>query len=195
MALTSKQRRLLTPKQRHLCTEIEDIPSILDMDHWNILNFKAGERTFYLEHTKDRLIRGHVIAMYTLIDHLLTTAIWKQYFYDIRNKTFPELWRLKQFRTFNHYLMEETSLLKKLSLVDAIRKVPKEVSSAISRINDVRNALAHTLFPEKRRRYFPHKKVMYDGADILSKNGVEKFDQDFRLVLGYLFRRAFGKKL
>ena len=76
-----------------------------------------------------------------------------------------------------------------------LRKVPKQMSSAISRINDVRNALAHTLFPEKRRRYFAHKKAMYDGADIFSKDGVEKFDQDFRLVLAYLYRRAFGKKL
>ena len=76
-----------------------------------------------------------------------------------------------------------------------LRKVPKQMSSAISRINDVRNALAHTLFPEKRRRYWVHKKVMYDGSDIFSKDGIEKFMQDYDLVQAYLYRRAFGKKL
>jgi hypothetical protein len=40
--------------------------------------------------------------------------------------------QMKQFKTFNHYLMEETFLLKKLSLVDAIRKVPKQEYRAIT---------------------------------------------------------------
>jgi hypothetical protein len=188
----------LTPKQRRLRKEIEDIASIIDMDHWNIKNIKASNRTSSLEMTKDKLIRGHVIVMYTLVDQLLSTAILRYYFPSRppwRDKTFSQLWRIKQFRTFNHYLMEETSLLKKLSLVHAIRKVPKEVATAISRINDVRNALAHTLFPGERRRYWAHKKVMYDGADIFSKDGVEKFEQDHNFVLAYLYRRAFGKKL
>jgi len=129
----------LTPKQRRLRKEIEDIASILDTDHWNILDYKAKDRTFWLELTKDKLIRGHVIVMYTLVDQLLTSAIWRYYF-PARppwvHKTFTQLWRMKQFRTFNHYLMDEIYLMKKLALVNAIRKVPKEVHSAISRINE-----------------------------------------------------------
>ena len=111
--------------------------------------------------TKDKLIRGHVVYLYTLIDQLLTAAIWSYYFpAEPRraDRTFPQLWRMKRFRTFNHYLMEETFLQKKkLSLVHAIRKVPKNVFSAISRINDLRNDLAHGFFPEQRRRYRAEK--------------------------------------
>jgi hypothetical protein len=62
------------------------------------------------------------------------------------------------------------------------------------RINDVRNALAHGLYPEERRRYWAHKKVMYDGADIFSKDGVEKFTKEVDLVFKYLYKRAFGTK-
>jgi len=36
---------------------------------------------------------------------------------------------------------------------------------------------------------------MYDGADIFSKDGIEKFMHDFDLVQAYLYRRTFGKKL
>ena len=64
----------------------------------------------------------------------IVNTIWSYYFPETRwvDRTFPQLWRMKQFKTFNHYLMEETFLLKKLSLVDAIRKVPKQEYRAIT---------------------------------------------------------------
>ena len=88
--------------------------------------------------------------------------------------------------------MDETHLLKKLSLVRAIGAVPKEISSAISRINDIRNDLAHGLFPENRRRYAGKKKVLYDGVHLFSVEGVSKFHDDFRLAADHLSKRAFG---
>src|SRR5262249_5642471 len=121
-------------------------------------------------------------------------SIWAYYFYDITDKTYAQLWRTKQFRTFNHSLMEETFLLKKLSLVNVKRKVPEQVDKAIHRINDVRNDLAHGFFPEERRRYRKQRKVMYAGDDIFSKDGLEKFNKDVVLVADYLHRRAFGKR-
>jgi hypothetical protein len=42
--------------------------------------------------------------------------------------------------------MDEMYLLKKLSVVEAIKDVPSEISKAIKRINDVRNDLAHSFF-------------------------------------------------
>ena len=41
--------RPLTPKQRHLKHEIEEIASIISMDHWNILDYEQESRTTYLE--------------------------------------------------------------------------------------------------------------------------------------------------
>lgn len=197
MALTPEQRRLLTPKQRRLCTEIEDIASMVDTDHWKILDYKPSARTSRLEVAKNRLIRGHVIAMYTFVDQLLTLAIWRYYFYESsKKKPLTQRWRMKKFRTF-HHLMEATSLQRKLDIVRAIRNVPGHVVDAIYRINGVRNALAHLFYPEKGQKYWKHKKVMYGGkvdkADIFSKEGVEKFEQDCERVEAHLWRRAFGK--
>ena len=86
--------------------------------------------------------------------------------------------------------MDETFLLKKLTLVEAIRNVPTDVSSAIKRINDVRNALAHSLFPENRRRYMMSgKKVMYSGNHLFTLEGIEKLNQDCGIAECWLERQ------
>jgi hypothetical protein len=142
------------------------------MDVWNIEGYKqpALDRKVLLRIMKDKLVRSHVIIKYTYIDELLTDIICNYYFHlqSRKNTTYRALWRTKRFRTFVHYLMDETFLLKKLLLVEAINNVPTDVSNAIKRINDVRNALAHSFFPENRRRYMKDKKVLYSGKYLLS---------------------------
>jgi len=91
-----------------------------------------------------------------------------------------------------HYLMDETFVLKKLAVVQAIMDVPKQVSSAVKRINDARNAVAHSLFPEQRRRYAEHKKLLYEQADLFSKEGVAKFEIDYETAAVYLMEKSFG---
>jgi hypothetical protein len=77
---TERQRDRLTPKQQRLRREIEDIASIMAMDHWNILNYDAEARTTRLELAKNRLVRGDIIIKYTLIDEFLTVIIIRFYF-------------------------------------------------------------------------------------------------------------------
>jgi hypothetical protein len=88
--------------------------------------------------------------------------------------------------------MDETFLLKKLATVEAIIRVPKDVSSAIKQINDLRNAIAHSFFPENRRRYIADKKVLYRGSDIFSRQGVEKFQNDYETARAFLAPKVFG---
>jgi hypothetical protein len=89
--------------------------------------------------------------------------------------------------------MDETFVLKKLSVVEAIKKVPTEVSNAIRRINDIRNALAHSLFPENRRRYVIEKKVTCNGLDLFSLKGIEKFREDCATAEIWLHKATFGR--
>ncbi|MGA2842240.1 MAG: hypothetical protein ABSG18_19095 [Steroidobacteraceae bacterium] len=88
--------------------------------------------------------------------------------------------------------MDETFLPKKLSMVAAIKKVPTNVSSSIMRINDVRNALAHSLIPQNRRRYWAEKKVTYRAVPLFSCEGVLKFHEDYDIVHDYFWKRVFG---
>jgi hypothetical protein len=86
--------------------------------------------------------------------------------------------------------MDETFLLKKLAMVEAIEKVPTDVSNCIKRINDVRNALARSLFPLNRRRYKTENKVTYKGVDIFSHAGVLKLHEE--IVEKYLWTKVWG---
>ena len=96
------------------------------------------------------------------------------------------------FRNFVHYIVDEMYLLPKLRVVDAIKKVPSDVRANIDRINALRNALAHSLFPENRRQYKEYHKVIYRGTDIFSKAGIEKFEDDFDVAHQYILKRARG---
>jgi hypothetical protein len=78
-------------------------------------------------------------------------------------------------------------LLKKMSLVHAINPLPADVRKAIRKINDVRNALAHSFFPENRKEYRKHKgKVPYGGKDIWTLEGLKKVVSDYRTASKYL---------
>jgi hypothetical protein len=184
----------LTRTEKRLRAEVEEIAAAVRMDVWNIEGYKQPpfDRKSLLRIMKDKLVRSHVILKYTYIDELLTDIICDYYFYldSKKNTTYKTMWGKKRFRVFVHYLMDETFLLKKLSLVEAIKKVPADVSSAIKRINDVRNALAHSLFPENRRRYMRDKKVLYSGKHLLSLDGIEAFNQDCGVAERWLGRKG-----
>jgi len=184
-------KRLLAARAE-LIAEIEAIASIVHMDHWNILSYAHDSRTTCLEIIKNKLVRSEVIFKFALIDELLSVIVCHHYFRKPRKAaTFRQLWKTKEFRIFNHHILDEIYLLPKMRLVHAIRSLPPNVRNNIERINALRNALAHNFFPENLRQYKDHRKVIYRGADIYTKQGLEKFDEDFKLVSEFLVDRAF----
>ena len=142
---------------------------------------------------KDKLIRSYIIYQYTFIDEYLTDIICNFYFHRPKEPHYSKLWKTKRFRIFVHSLMDETFLLKKLTVVEAINDVPVEVSNAIKRINDIRNAMAHSLFPENRRRYMTAKTVGYRGSHLFSLEGIEKFRDDCATAEIWLHKATFGR--
>ena len=181
----------LTRSERRLQAEVKDIAFLVGVSFWDVEeHYKPRYRKAKLELMKDKLVRAEVIYMYTMIDEFLTDVICDYYFHRPKKEAgYTRLWRNKRFKVFVHYLMDETYVLKKLSMVEAIKKVPIDVSKSIKRINDVRNALAHSLFPHNRRRYMAEKKVTYQGLDIFSRAGVLKLSEDYDIVY-----KCFWKK-
>jgi hypothetical protein len=184
----------LTRAERKLRSEIEAISSAIEMDVWNIDQYKRGPgRAYTLMVMKDRLVRAEVIFRYTLVDEFLTDIICDFYFRRPNKRVgYGALWKTKRFKIFVHYLMDETFLLKKLAMVEAIMTVPKSVSSAIKRINDVRNALAHSFFPENRRRYMADKQVKYRNAPLFTIDGITAFQDDYETARSHFTKRVFG---
>ena len=184
----------LTRTERKLQAEVKDIAFLIDVDFWAVeQHYKPRYRKSKLEVMKDKLVRSEVIFKYTMIDEYLTCVICDYYFQrPKKNVSYQRLWRTKHFKVFVHYLMDETFVQKKLAMVQAIKKVPSSVSSSIMRINDMRNALAHSLFPYNRRRYMAEKKVTYRGVDLFSREGVLKFHEDYEIVEKYFWKKVFG---
>jgi hypothetical protein len=188
-----KQTGALTRAERRLRSEVEAIASAITMDVWNVEHYKPGPlRAHALQEMRDKLVRAEVIFKYTIVDEFLTDVICDRYFHRDKTETYRKLWRTKRFRLFVHYLMDEVFVLKKLAMVEEMITVPRQVSSAVKNINDVRNALAHSLFPENRRRYMVHKKVMYRGANLFSVEGIKTFQNDYEIVREFFAKRVFG---
>jgi hypothetical protein len=82
-----------------------------------------------------------------------------------------------------------------METVHAIRSVPSEVRSTIYRVNALRNALAHSFFPENRKEYRKAGRVLYLEKDIRSPDGLHTFILDCEPSTSYLARRAYGKWL
>jgi hypothetical protein len=185
----------LTRKQKNLQSEIKKIAATINTDFWDIERYDPKDRSLRLEIMKDKLIRSEIVSKYTVIDEYLTNIVCNYYFRRgpmAKRATYRRLWKTKRFRIFVHYLMDEIYLIKKMGLVDAIEPIPRKVKSAIYRVNDARNALAHSLFPQNLRRYMVEKKVTYNGTHLFTTNGLKKFLEDWVVIRDHLEIRLFG---
>jgi hypothetical protein len=80
-----------------------------------------------------------------------------------------------------------------MEMVHAIKPLPSDVIKAVRKINAVRNAFAHSLFPENRKEHRKNKKVLYSDKDIRTDEGLRNFLADCRVAFTYLERR-FARK-
>ena len=176
----------VTSKQRRLVVEIKSLLADQMLDPDVILAEAEPEaRTTYLELAKLQLIRGAVILKYVLMDELLSAVICWHYFG--RRRSFRKLWKTKRFRFFNYFVLERLYLLQKLDLVRGVHDIPKWVSSDLSALNDLRNGIAHSFFPENRRRGPEWK-----GSSVFADDGWARFLADMRKLTEF-FRERFWR--
>jgi len=179
-------RDRLTSKQQKLLGELYEIAELTAVDFYQIRDYEPEARTASLELMRNKLVRGHVIMRYALIDEFLGSEVCHYFF--TRRRGFIKLWRTKKFRRFNHYVLEELSLLRKLRLVRSFRDIPKHIAADVERINALRNGLAHAFFPENLRKSPP----IYKGKPVFSLDGLKTFDEDVRKITGYLAAKFWG---
>jgi hypothetical protein len=180
-----------TAGQRRLVKEIEEIATSIEMDHRNISEHDKVPRTARLYLIKLKLINAEIVFRYTLIDEYLSDVICNFYFSKRKSEvTYRRLWKTEKFKIFNHYVLDEIYILQKMRIVDAIKPIPREHKGFIAEINDLRNAITHSFFPQNRRRYLKSEAVMYRGDDVYTKEGIEKLVRDARKVQEFLQARA-----
>jgi hypothetical protein len=138
-----------------------------------------------LELAKDQIIRSAIIQKYVLLDEFLSAVVCWHFFGKRRG--FPELWRTKRFRSFNYFVLERLYLLQKLDLVRSIHEIPKWVSSDLAALNDLRNGIAHSFFPQNRRR-----KPDWKGVSVFTIEGFEDFLQDMAKLTDFFVDRFWA---
>ena len=179
----------LTSTQRRLIKELDEIVKLFGLDYRKVHEAENEARIPYLKLAKDQYIRSQVIMAYVLIDEFLGSAICR-YFFG-RKKGFIELWRTKRFQNFNFYILEKLYVLQKLELTEKILKIPTEIDKAIRRINDLRNGLAHSFFPENLRR----NKPVYKGKSIYNIDGLRLFEEDREKINDFFLKKLFNLKI
>jgi hypothetical protein len=183
----------LTKAQKKKVEAIKQIAKMGGADFWNIENEPDNDvRNVLLDLSNDRLVRAAIVSHYVLFDELLGDIIC-QHFFDA-SKSSMELWKTKRFRNVNYYVLEELSLLKKLSLVKEIRTISKSVEETVRLTNVLRNAVAHSFFPTNKRDFKRTKKVSYKGKDVFTVEGMTLLDADTNSAFEYLADLAFGKR-
>jgi hypothetical protein len=181
----------LTKRQQALFTEAEAIAKLTSLDFHRVKDTRIGDPDLALQIAIHKMVISEVVLRYTLLDEILADLIAK-YFFD--SSDFPKLWRTKKFSTFVHHVLDEMYLLKKMDVVHAIKPLPSDVMKAIRKVNAVRNAFAHSLFPENRKEHRKNKKVLYGDKDIRTNEGSKNFLADYRVAFTYLERR-FERKI
>jgi hypothetical protein len=172
----------LTAAQKMLMAELNGVAEAAGMDFWNAQS-RDSNRTEFLQMALRQFVNARIIARYTMLDEYLTMIICDLYFPRRKGeKSYGRLWKNDSFRIFNHFLLDETFTIPKMNMVKAMKPLPANVEHTINRINALRNVVAHSFFPENRRKHMPAKKVLYDGSDIYSLNGIRKLEADFQTV-------------
>ena len=184
----------LTRRQREQLKEADAIANLTQLAYQRIEEADAEARSTLLKIAIKKMVIAEIVTRYTLIDEVLSIIIAHYYFKENNKEpTFRRLWRTKKFQTFAHYILDEIYLLKKMDIVHAIQPLPSDIRKTIQKLNALRNALAHSFFPENRKEHRKNKKVLYAGMDINTYEGLQRFINEWSIAWDYLETRAYGK--
>jgi hypothetical protein len=130
---------------------------------------------------KRNLIISAILREYLLMDEHLNNEMCSEFF---PRRTYAALWKTKRFRAFNHNILDRLPVLQKLEFVRARISLPNEFYERIRALNSLRNAVAHSFFPENRK-----VKPRWKGCDIFVLEGYTQFFNDIFEVSQFFYAR------
>ena len=145
-----------------------------------------------LEGQKRRLITMIVLDSYLQIDNKMGILITNFFFNHCQkiDKVVQKITSSSEFKVFQSSILNEMPFMRKISTLKKIIDVPKYITADINRINDLRNAIAHSLIPET----LENDRTSYKRKSIFSIEGVETLDKDTEKIMSFLqnhFVQAF----
>jgi hypothetical protein len=171
----------LTRKQRELAEQVKYLLRVLKLSA-DVSEVDRELWTTHLEMARRYLVTSGVLSQYLLMDELLNDVICREFF--PRERPYTQLWRTAKFKAFNYHVLERLYLVQKTEFVRARIRMSKKVYKDLLALNDLRNALAHSFFPENRR-----VKPGWNGADIFSRSGFDQFSDDMSEASDFFVER------
>ena len=172
----------LTRSQRKTLAEMEKLESICNLDFRDIADYEADARTPILDNMRKQLVTSQIVLWYTYADELLNWLL-RDHFLG-REKNDVRRRRRKLNRTFD-LTLEELYLMQKLRLARQIwTRMPKRVRKTIEDLNYIRNAVAHTFFPESSSK----SKPIYHGKSVFTLEGIKELERDVGSMQDALLR-------
>jgi hypothetical protein len=161
---------------------MEELESICTLDFRDIAAYPPDARTPTLDNMWKQLITSQIVFWYTYADELLNWLL-RDHFLG-RGKNRHRLRRRKLNRTFD-LTLEELYLMQKLRLTRQIwPRMPKRVRKTVEDLNYIRNAVAHTFFPESSSK----SKPVYHGKSVFTLEGIKELERDVQSMQAALIR-------
>ena len=170
---------MTSPVQRE-AAKLAKLVEAVGLKPARISQYPKRYRLGQLQRMQRQVVIGAVLFRYTYIDEILAcVAAWE--FFD-RSLPFSRHWRTKRFQAFNYFILDQLYLPQKLKLVQFLHPIPKKVASTVMALNELRNALAHSFFPENRRQ-----ESRWAGKLIFDVEAIQVFDRETQEVVDWFW--------
>jgi hypothetical protein len=178
----ARRKASLTRSQKRKLAELKEFESLCRLDFRNIAEYGPGARTPILDNMRKQFVTSQIVFWYTYADELLNWLL-RDHFLG-RGKYRRRLRRRKLNRTFD-LTLEELYLMQKLRLARQIwPRMPKRVRKTVENLNSIRNAVAHTFFPESSSK----SKPIFHGKSVFTLEGINELQQDVQSMQDALIR-------
>lgn len=162
----------LSPYERRLWVEPDRILYHNYLTPRTVTDFWKGDRDAIIAHLKqmkDRVIRSIVITAYVELDGVLNRIITRHFFGKRRAG------RQSKKHGILETMLDKLYPQQKLDIIKTFMDVPREISSHVMALNDLRNSFAH----RDDLARIPKSKRLYKGRhNVFTTKGLQKFKDD-----------------
>jgi hypothetical protein len=178
IAIKKPDQTTLTAYQRKIFRRYKSLLEVAGLDPEKVMDLAVSDPDAIvpvLELMINQVVRSTVVLEYTFVDEQLNYTLNRHFFG--RGNKYLAARKTKRFRSFQ-IVLQQLFILQKLSVIQTFKKVPKDITSKIYALNDLRNGIAHTFFIKGLRE----SKRTYKGNNIFSPKGLELFMDDMHKV-------------
>jgi hypothetical protein len=165
-------------KIKKLKEELKEVFKIANLKKIDAKNINEDDRIFQKIQTQKRvLINKIILDDYLWIDSRLNILI-KNFFFKSLTEDHEFLMNVvdsREYKIFDSEILMEMPFMRKVSILKQIINIPKNITSNINKINNLRNAITHTLVPQR----LSGGRTLYDKRDIYEVDTIIKFEKDF----------------